>query len=300
MFRLDSDRALVLTTDFFPPIVDDPRWFGRIAAANALSDVYAMGGQALSVLNLVGWPKGLDDELLAEMLAGGLDKVREAGAALAGGHSVVDHEIKYGLAVTGIVHPQRFWRNGSARPGDRLLLTKPLGMGAVATAIKKECASNDVARRAMEQMATLNKAAADCLRGFDVHAATDVTGFGLFGHGREMAEGSGLTLSVRARDLPIFEGALELAEQGLTSGASKRGRAAYEGQVVVSPEADRDFEVVCRIGFDAETSGGLLIAVAPDVAEEAIRRLREAGTPCAIDVGVFEQRAGRDTAVEIV
>ena len=208
MFRLDAERALVVTTDFFPPIVDDPRWFGRIAAANALSDVFAMGGEALTALNLVGWPAALDIDLLGEVLAGGLEKIEEAGAALAGGHSVQDQEIKYGLAVTGVVHPERFWRNAGAQEGDALLLTKPLGMGTVSTALKRGLvgAADALALRAMEQMATLNLAASRALRAgaIDVHAATDVTGFGLVGHALEMADGAGLGVEVDASALPYF------------------------------------------------------------------------------------------------
>jgi selenide,water dikinase len=199
IFRLDAERALVQTVDFFPPICDDPRWFGRIAAANSLSDVYAMGGRPITAMNLVGWPRDLDLELLGEVLAGGLEKIHEAGAVLCGGHSVVDQEIKYGLSVTGTVHPERFWRNGGAREGDVLVLTKPLGMGPISTAIKREKATPDVADAAMRQMATLNKAACEAVLDLEVHGATDVTGFGLMGHGCEMAEGSGLQLVLTRR-----------------------------------------------------------------------------------------------------
>lgn len=287
MYRLDAERALVLTVDFFPPIVDDPRWFGRIAAANSLSDVYAMGGWALTALNIVGWPKELDVAILAEILAGGLDKLREAGAALAGGHSVVDAEIKYGMAVTGEVHPGRFWRNSGAQPGDVLLLTKPLGMGAVATAIKKEVADDAIVQRAMQQMAELNQGAALACRDTKVHGATDVTGFGLLGHGHEMAAGAGLTLELWARAIPVFDGAAELARQGIVSGASKRGRANLEGRVAIDAAVD---ETLVKIAFDAETSGGLLLAV-PEAAAAALqRRLRDAGTACAAIIGRFVAR----------
>jgi selenide,water dikinase len=300
--RIDSERALVQTTDFFPPIVDDPRWFGRIAAANALSDVYAMGGQAISALNLVGWPKELDIELLGEVLAGGYEKLVEAGAALAGGHSVVDHEVKYGLAVTGLVHPDRFWRNSGARVGDHLILTKPLGMGAVSTAIKKERAPADVIERAVAQMATLNKVVADALAGpmSPVHGATDVTGFGLLGHTREMAEGAGLTLTIEATRIPVFDGAMALAEQGLTSGAAKRGRAMLEGLVAVEPSVDERHEALVRIAYDAETSGGLLLAVAESDVERVLRWLVDLGTPCAVDLGVFGERVPGGPFVRVV
>lgn len=287
VFRIDAERALVQTVDFFPPIVDDPRWFGRIAAANSLSDVYAMGGKPLTAMNLVGWPRDLDIEILGEILAGGLEKIREAGAVLCGGHSVTDHEIKYGLSVTGIVHPQRFWANSGARAGDVAILTKPLGMGPVATAIKREVAPHGMVDAAMQQMATLNKAACEALADAAVHGATDVTGFGLMGHGTEMAQGAGLLLEVEAARLPVFPGALELVRQGVMSGGCNRGRAHLGDRVAVSGSVDADLASLC---FDAETSGGLLVAVAEADAAPAVRRLRDAGVACAEVVGRFLPR----------
>lgn len=284
MYRIDAERALVQTLDFFPPVVDDPTWYGRIAAANALSDVWAMGGTPLTALNIVGWPKVLDVEILGEILAGGLEKTREAGAVLCGGHSVTDQEIKYGLSVTGVVHPERFWRNSGAREGDLLLLTKPLGMGAVSTGIKKDVVDADMAERAMQQMAALNKAAAEAVADLEVHAATDVTGFGLMGHGFEMADGAGLTLRIRAGEVPLFEGALGLAESGVLSGGAKRGRANLEGKVGVASSVP---DALASLLFDAETSGGLLLAVPEAEASQAERRLRDAGTACAAVVGQF-------------
>lgn len=298
MFRLDAERALVVTTDFFPPIVDDPRWFGRIAAANALSDVFAMGGEALTALNLVGWPAALDIDLLGEVLAGGLEKIEEAGAALAGGHSVQDQEIKYGLAVTGVVHPERFWRNAGAREGDALLLTKPLGMGTVSTALKRGLvgAGDALALRAMEQMATLNLAASSALRGaeIDVHAATDVTGFGLVGHVLEMADGAGLGVAVDVGALPYFEGALDLARAGAVSGGGKRARSQRADQVEVDADVD---DAMAAILFDAETSGGLLVAVPQDEASRALEALRAAGVASAARIGRFTPRGARPLVV---
>jgi selenide,water dikinase len=279
----------VQTVDFFPPIVDDPRWFGRIAAANALSDVYAMGGRPLTAMNLVGWPKDLDLELLGEVLAGGLEKVREAGAVLCGGHSVVDQEIKYGLSVTGLVHPERFWPNAGARTGDVLLLSKPLGMGPVSTAIKRERVAADVAQRAMEVMATLNKAAAEAMRELEVHAATDVTGFGLVGHACEMAEGAGLALELRAADLPLLPGALELVRGGVLSGGCGRGKQFYGPKVTFAAGVDA---ALADLVFDAETSGGLLLAVPAKIAAAAARRLQDAGAPAKACIGEFVPRAG--------
>lgn len=289
MYRLDDERALVVTTDFFPPIVDDPRWFGRIAAANALSDVFAMGGEVLTALNIVGWPDALPLELLGEVLAGGLEKIREAGGALAGGHSVRDNEVKYGLAVTGLVHPERFWRNGGARCGDVAILTKPLGMGTMSTAIKKEMVGEADASvlRAMEQMATLNLVAARVARAFDVHAATDVTGYGLAGHGREMADAAGLTFEITTSALPIFAGALELARAGAVSGGGKRARVAMAGRARIDDGID---PALLDLAFDAETSGGLLLVVSEAAAEAVARQLTEAGTLSAAIVGHFVAR----------
>ncbi len=288
MFRIDAERALVQTVDFFPPIVDDPRWFGRIAAANSLSDVYAMGGKPLTAMNLVGWPRDLDIEVLGEILAGGLEKIREAGAVLCGGHSVTDHEIKYGLSVTGIVHPQRFWANSGAKVGDVAILTKPLGMGPVATAIKRGQAPAGMVDAAMQQMATLNKAACEALAGTNVHGATDVTGFGLMGHGTEMAQGAGLTLAVEASRLPVLPGALQLVRDGILSGGCNRGRAHLQDRVAIAASVDTDLASLC---FDAETSGGLLVAVAEQDAALALRRLRDAGVACAEVIGRFGPRA---------
>ena len=293
VFRLDAERALVQTLDFFPPIVDDPRWFGRIAAANALSDVYAMGGKPLTAMNIVGWPKKLGMEILGEVLIGGKEKIEEAGAVLCGGHSVEDQEIKYGLSVTGLVHPDRFWRNSGAQRGDVLILTKPLGMGAVSTAIKMRKASEELTMRAMVQMATLNKGACEAIADQPVRAATDVTGFGLMGHGREMAEGSELTLHIRAAHVPIFDGALALARAGTLSGGCRTGRANLEGVVQVSEGVE---SALADLLFDAETSGGLLLSVPENAAEKVRRRLADAGVPSHSVVGEFRSR-GTDYVV---
>lgn len=275
------------TVDFFPPIVDDPRWFGRIAAANSLSDVYAMGGRALTAMNLVGWPRDLDMELLGEVLAGGLEKIQEAGAVLCGGHSVMDQEIKYGLSVTGIVHPQRFWRNGGARQGDVLVLSKPLGMGPVSTAIKREKVTAEVAAAAMAQMAMLNKAACEAVLDLEVHGATDVTGFGLMGHSCEMAEGAGLQLRLRAADLPVLAGALELVRAGVMSGGCNRGKTFYGPKTTIGAGVDT---ALADLVFDAETSGGLMLAVPEAIAAKVVQRLRDAGAPSHAVIGSFVPR----------
>jgi len=288
VFRLDDERALVQTVDFFPPICDDPRWFGRIAAANALSDVYAMGGRPVTVMNLVGWPRELDLELLGEVLQGGLEKTHEAGAVLCGGHSVVDQEVKFGLSVTGLVHPQRFWRNSGARRGSVLLLTKPLGTGTVATAIKRDQASPELVQRGMALMATLNRAACEAVRDLDVHGATDVTGFGFVGHALEMAQGAGLQLAVDAAALPVLEGAKELVAAGVMSGGCTRGKQHYGPMVHLDGRVD---PALASLVFDAETSGGLLLAVAESSVDRAVRRLRDAGAPAHAVVGVFHELA---------
>jgi len=286
VFRLDAERALVQTVDFFPPICDDPRWFGRIAAANALSDVYAMGGRPVTVMNLVGWPRELDLELLGEVLQGGLEKTHEAGAVLCGGHSVVDQEVKFGLSVTGLVHPQRFWRNSGARRGSVLVLTKPLGTGTVATAIKRDKATPELVQRGMALMATLNRAACEAVLDLEVHGATDVTGFGFVGHALEMAQGAGLQLAVAAAALPVLDGARELVAAGVMSGGCTRGKQHYGPMVQLDGGVD---PALASLVFDAETSGGLLLAVAESQVERVVRRLRDAGAPAHAVVGVFQE-----------
>jgi selenide,water dikinase len=278
----------VQTLDFFPPIVDDPRWYGRIAAANSLSDVYAMGGVALTAMNIVGWPKDLDINILGEVLQGGLEKINEAGAVLCGGHSVTDAEPKYGLSVTGIVHPNRWWPNSGGRDGDVLVLTKPVGMGPVSTAIKRAKTTPQMADNAMRQMAMLNKAACEAVRDLKVHGATDVTGFGLMGHSCEMAEGAGLTLALDAKSVPVFPGALELVREGVFSGGCSRGKQHLAERVRVEKSVD---EALANLFFDAETSGGLLLAMPDADAEKAVRRLRDAGAPCHQIIGRFGKRA---------
>lgn len=292
--RLDDERALVQTLDFFPPIVDDPRWFGRIAAANSLSDVYAMGGRPLTAMNIVGWPRELDVEILGEIMAGGLDKIEEAGAALCGGHSVVDSEIKYGLSVSGLVHPQRFWRNAGAKEGDAMLVTKPLGMGAVSTALKKDkmedgAASAEMKASAMKVMATLNRLASEIASEFEVHAATDITGFGFAGHSCEMVEGTGLQLEVDSKQLPLMAGALDLVRAGSLSGGCARGKQHFGGRVQVDASVD---EALADLVFDAETSGGLLLAVPGEQAQRLADRLRDAGVPSFAIAGHFVKGSG--------
>jgi selenide,water dikinase len=262
--------------DFFTPVVDDPYWFGRIAAANAFSDVWAMGARPLFALNLVGWPVGkLPMEMLGEVLRGGAESARLAGAAVLGGHSIDDPEPKYGMAVTGIVHPDRVLRNVGARPGDVLLLTKPLGSGIVATAIKRGLAPPALVERAVEVMAALNRAAGEVLAASGaVHALTDVTGFGLLGHGWEVAEGSGVALRIRAAAVPVLEGVHALAAEDVVPGGSKANLKWVTPNLRVDGALPPTTAIVLA---DAQTNGGLLAAVDPARADEVLAALRAAG-----------------------
>lgn len=260
--RLDAERALVQTVDFFTPIVDDPWSFGAIAAANALSDVYAMGGEPLSALNILCWNESLPTDALNQVLAGGLAKVREAGAVLAGGHSVSDPEPKFGLAVTGVIHPDRVWKNAGAQPGDALVLTKPLGTGIATTALKRQVCPKDVEEAAVTAMLTLNRGGRDAAHGRDVHAATDITGFGLAGHAFEMAQGSGVRLRFDVAALPMLPGVLALVKDGhLTRGETSN--RAYVGDALQFEGVDEARQSVI---VDPQTSGGLLMALPPDQA----------------------------------
>jgi selenide, water dikinase len=282
VYALDDERAIVETVDFFTPVVDDPYWFGRIAAANAFSDVWAMGGRPLFALNLVAFPIGkLPHATLAEILRGGADAAREAGAPILGGHSIDDPEPKYGMAVTGLVHPRKVLRNVGARPGDRLLLTKPLGTGILATAIKRGGATPAQVARATEVMAALNRTAGEVLAASGaVHALTDVTGFGLLGHAWEMAEGSGVSLRLAIAAIPLLEGVLELAQEGVVPGGS-RANLAWVGEHARFEGVDDALQLVLA---DAQTNGGLLAAVAPERAPAVRAELAAAGVAAA-DIG---------------
>jgi selenide,water dikinase len=264
---LTDELAIVQTADFFTPIVDDPYWFGRIAATNALSDVYAMGGRPVSALNLVAFPlASLGADVLREILRGGLDAAQAAGAAVVGGHSIDDAEPKYGMAVTGVVAPRAVLTNAGGRAGDALILTKPLGAGAVATAVKRGLADDDLVARAIDVMATLNDRAAEQARAAGAHALTDVTGFGLLGHAHELAEASGLAAEIDAAAIPAVDGVVELlADDRALAGGSRRNRADAEGFTTWD---ERIEEARRRLACDAMTSGGLLAAVAPERAGE--------------------------------
>ena len=277
VFRLSDSLALVQTVDFFPPIVDDPYFFGQIAAANAISDVYAMGGRPLTALNIVGFPVGkMPKEVLTGILKGGNEKIEEAGAVVVGGHSIKDNELKYGVAVTGVVDPKRIVSNGGAREGDVLFLTKPLGTGIITTGIKRNAVDPDLTRRVVDQMAALNRTAAELMLKYGVHAATDITGYGLLGHSFEMAGASAVAFEIFANRLPILEEALALAGQGMNPGGANDNRAFLEGRVQVDSDLDKNLEHVL---YDPQTSGGLLIALPPDRAEEFSAALRDHDLP---------------------
>lgn len=281
--RLDAERALVQTVDFFTPVVDDPYTFGAIAAANALSDVYAMGGEPLSALNILCWCDHLPPEMLAALLRGGLDKVREAGAVLAGGHSVTAPEPKYGLAVTGLVHPDRIWANRGARPGDGLWLSKPLGTGIVTTAMKRQQCAADVADTAVAVMSTLNRSVRDAALAGAVHAATDITGFGLIGHAWEMARASDVRFVFDGAALPVLPDAEALAAAGHLTRGNLSNRV-YVGDALDLEGLSDTMQCVVA---DPQTSGGLLLAVPGDGAHlegHAVRVGTVAAGPAAIVV----------------
>jgi selenide,water dikinase len=280
---------LLQSVDFFPPIVDDPYRFGQIAAANALSDVYAMGGEPLTAMNLVGFPGKLDLGILHEILAGGLSKIEESGAKLCGGHSVQDDEPKYGLSVTGFVEEDRVVRNAGAKPGDVLILTKPLGFGILTTALKQDLVSEPEIENAVEVAATLNKGARAALREVEVSAATDVTGYGLLGHLSEMTEASGLGAVVRRSNVPAWERAVSLAAGGCYPGGLKDNRRYLEEKVTADGVGPDDLLPL----YDPQTSGGLLVAVPEERASTFVRALEGRDTLAAIVGEVVEAQTIR-------
>jgi len=274
VYRINETTALIQTLDFFPPVVDDAYSFGAITAANAVSDVYAMGGEVILALNLAAWRDDLPLELLSEILRGGADKVAEAGAAIAGGHTITDKEPKYGLSVTGIVHPDRVVTKGGARVGDVLVLTKPLGSGLITTAAKNGVASEAYLQNAIGWMARLNRGAAQAMQEIGVKCATDITGYGLLGHAYEIAQASDVALRFRANALPILDGALEYAHQQQIPGGAGRNKLYLEAKVEFTRALDGDLN---EILFDPQTSGGLLIAVAETKLDALARALKSRG-----------------------
>ena len=279
VYRLSAEQALIQTVDFFPPVVDDPYTYGAIAAANAMSDIYAMGGEVLLGLNIAAWPDDLPGEMLGRVFAGGADKMAEAGAVIAGGHTVTDDEPKYGICVTGTIHPDRVLTKAGAKAGDRLYLTKPIGTGIVLTALKREAASEEHVAEAVASMGRLNRMAARLVQEVGANACTDVTGFGLTGHAAEMAEKSGVRLRIAAEAVPFLSGAPEYAELGFVPGGNGRNRAHFASlgaDAVLVPAGLR--QSLDNLLHDPQTSGGLLISVAADRAaalEAAFAREKE-------------------------
>jgi selenide,water dikinase len=283
VYKLRDDLAIIQTVDFFTPIVDDPYTFGQIATVNALSDVYAKGGRPLTALNIVCFPiKTMDVSILREILTGGLNKMREAGVVLVGGHSVEDNELKYGLAVTGVIHPDRVIMNQGARAGDKLILTKPLGTGIISTALKNGKASDKAVAKSVSSMTTLNKKASELMLTVDVHACTDVTGFGLLGHACEMIEGTDVSMVIHPEAVPYFPEAKEYAEMGMVPGGTGRNMDFRLKMVEIDKNISK---VMVDIFFDPQTSGGLLIAIPAADAEPLVKKMRQEGIVDATIIG---------------
>ena len=277
VYKIDDEVAVIQTIDFFTPVVDDPYDYGAIAAANAMSDVYAMGGEVVLALNVCGFPPDLPTEIVSEILRGGAEKVAEAGGVLAGGHTIDAKEPTYGLSVMGLVHPDRVLTKGGAKPGDVLVLTKPLGVGIITTALKGEVADPDHVAAAVENMKKLNRQAIQLIQQIGVRACTDVTGFALLGHGYEMAERSNARLHLRFEKLPFLDGAKQYAEDNLFPGGSCRNQDAYERWVDFAPEVSEEMQLLL---FTPETSGGLLVAVPPERLEPLTALFADEGQPC--------------------
>jgi selenide,water dikinase len=291
VYKLNEEVAVIQTLDFFPPVVDDPYDYGAIAAANAMGDVYAMGGEVVLALNISAFPQDLPAEITAEILRGGAEKVAEAGGVLAGGHTIDDDEPKYGLSVMGQVHPDQVWTKAAARPGDVLVLTKPLGVGIITTALKADVVARPHVAAAVESMKTLNREAARLLQRVGVHAVTDVTGFALLGHGYEMAEKSGVQLRFYVGRIPFLDGAREYADMRLFPGGTCSNERAYEHAVTFAPGIE---EEVQQLLYTPETSGGLLAAVPPGKLKELTALFDAAGHPCWV---IGEVRAGKGVQV---
>jgi len=296
VYKVTDDIAIIQTVDFFTPIVDDPYWFGQIAAANALSDVYAMGGVPKTAMNLVAFPlKEMEIEVLRQIIQGGLDKLREAGVALIGGHSVEDSELKYGLSVTGFIHPDRIITKGGLQEGDRLILTKPLGTGIINTAIKGGLASEEIIDTVTRLMATLNREAADVMSLYPVHACTDITGFGLIGHLAEMIVETGIGIRLKSERIPIIPEALEYAGIGLVPAGTYNNREFRESITEFGPSVDRLTQDVL---FDPQTSGGLLICLDGEKADELLHDLKQKGVKKAAIIGEVISGSGETIVVD--
>ena len=283
VYKLNEEIAIINTADYITPPVNDPYIYGQIAAANSISDVYAMGGKPVTCLNLVNFPDGkLPTEHLHRIIEGALDKITESGAVLAGGHTVEDSEPKFGLAVTGIVHPEKIWRNIGALPGDELILTKPIGSGVLFNANLKDKVSKNAFDSCIRNVTTLNKQAAEIFLSYDVHAATDITGFGLAGHGLEMAQGSDASLHINLDAVPVMDEAYKMYELGISTGVNKHNRAKVMPSIHFNDSAKTEKR---EILFDPQTSGGLLVSLPKDQAKEAIEKLHNTGLTDAKIIG---------------
>ena len=280
IYKVTDEIAMIQTVDFFTPIVDDPYMFGQIAAANSLSDVWAMGGEPAVALNIVGFPNCLDPAILGDILAGGADKVKEAGAVLVGGHSLQDDEPKYGLCVSGFVHPDKIFKNYGCRPGDVLVLTKQIGSGVVNTAIKAEMASASAIQEAQIVMASLNKKGKQVVEKYDVSACTDITGFGLLGHCVEMASASEVTFEIRVKDVAYFADAVDYAKMGLVPAGAYKNRGYSIGKVETGAVEEHYLDLL----YDPQTSGGLLISVSPEYLSDMLSDFKNAGMDTAVSV----------------
>ena len=285
VYKLTDDIAMVQTLDFFPPMVDDPYTFGKIAAANALSDIYAMGGEVKTALNIVCFPEQMDLNILGDIIQGGSEKVTEAGGVLSGGHSIMDQDVKYGLSVTGIINPNKIYQNNGCKVGDKLILTKPLGVGIISTANRVGEASKEAMEQAIESMCTLNKYAAEIIRKYDVHACTDVTGFSLLGHLNEMVAGD-CSAIIDSTKVPYIKEARQYADEFLLTAAAQRNRNFLQDKVLFNIY---DFAME-EILFDPQTSGGLLIAVNPEDVEEIMKELETLSLPCGVIGEVVNQK----------
>jgi selenide,water dikinase len=295
VYRISDEMAMVLTVDFFTPIVDDAYDYGRVAATNSISDVYAMGGRPVVALNIAGSPeKKLPPEVLREIIRGGADVARAAGVSIVGGHTVNDPEVKYGLAVVGMIDPRKIVRNAGARAGDRLILSKPIGTGVLATQLKAGALTPDAAGRLVDVMTTLNREASELMLAHGVRACTDITGFGLLGHGREMADASKVTIALRAADVPCIDGARDAVAQGYLTGGGNTNAAFLAPSVRLAPALD---DATRALLFDPQTSGGLLMAVPPETADALLARLR-VNHPQAAVVGTCVARTDVSITVE--
>ncbi len=297
VYKMSEDLAIISTVDFFPPIVDDPFKFGEIAATNALSDVYAMGGKPIIALNIVGFPVGLPHEILGRILSGGASKATEAGVLIVGGHTVDDAEPKYGMSVTGVVHPGEQVTNAGANPGDVLVLTKPIGTGIITTAGKQERVSAETLNRAVSIMSELNRKPAEAMMHVGVNACVDVTGFGLLGHLRLIAQGSGVSARVKASNVPVIEGVQELLEMGIAPGGTHRNLESLDGVVDWHEDITDQTQILLA---DAQTSGGLLIAVAPEKKDALLEALEDVGIQTRAVIGEIFARDPQGAAITVV